>query len=157
MSSERLNIAQELHDGIAQELVGLGFSIDAVIAGNLESESKEELRRIRFAISELIAKVRIEIHALRKSEQPGSDLAKGSIDYEIGRVFTELLRNIREHSMATRLNIKISDNGIGGAISKEGHFGLIGVQERIANLNGDIAIESNQDGTTISIEIPLDG
>jgi signal transduction histidine kinase len=39
---------------------------------------------------------------------------------------------------------------------KEGSFGLIGIQERIAQLNGDIRIDSSQVGTKITIELPLE-
>jgi signal transduction histidine kinase len=37
---ERLRIARELHDGIAQDLVGLGYGLDLVLA---ESELSEKL------------------------------------------------------------------------------------------------------------------
>ena len=40
--------------------------------------------------------------------------------------------------------------------SKEGSFGLAGIQERVARLNGDIRIDSSQLGTKISIEVPLE-
>ena len=116
MSDRRVILAQELHDGIAQDLVGLGFSIDALISG---TDAK-------------------------------------NYNYELLRVLSEILRNVSEHSQASHLSIQISDNGIGGAQSKEGSFGLLGIQERITQLNGDIRIDSSQKGTTINIELPLE-
>jgi signal transduction histidine kinase len=157
MSSERVNLAQELHDGIAQDLVGLGFSIDAIIAHSTDQTSKEELRKIRFRISESIEKVRKELHALREPAVSFVDQSVPDRKYQLERVLSEILLNIQEHSKATVLRIEISDNGIGGAHQKEGHFGLIGVQERIKNLNGDINIESSHHGTIIGIRVALDG
>ena len=156
MSNARVTLAQELHDGIAQDLVGLGFSIDAVIASCNDLAIKEELRSIRFKISEAIEKVRVELHALRTPHVSIEDSIKPELIHQIERVFSEILRNVHEHSQATSLTIEVSDNGVGGAQEKQGHFGLIGIQERIRNINGDITIESNNLGTRIGIEIPLD-
>jgi signal transduction histidine kinase len=78
------------------------------------------------------------------------------VNYELLRVFSEILRNVSDHAHASQLSIHISDNGIGGAESKEGSFGLAGIQERVARLNGDIRIDSSQLGTKISIEVPLE-
>lgn len=156
MSNARVTLAQELHDGIAQDLVGLGFSIDAVIASCNDLTIKEELRGIRFKISEAIEKVRVELHALRTPDVSIENSIKPELIHQIERVFLEILRNVHEHSQATSLTIEVSDNGVGGAQEKQGHFGLIGIQERIRNINGDITIESNNLGTRIGIEIPLD-
>jgi len=156
MSNARVTLAQELHDGIAQDLVGLGFSIDAVIASCNDLTIKEELRSIRFKISEAIEKVRVELHALRTPDVSIEDSMKPELIHQIERVFSEILRNVHEHSQATSLTIEVRDNGVGGAQEKQDHFGLIGIQERIRNINGDITIESNNLGTRIGIEIPLD-
>jgi signal transduction histidine kinase len=156
MNDRRVILAQELHDGIAQDLVGLGFSIDSIIANSHDHETKEALRALRFSITELIDKVRLEIHQLRTSSDLIAEEAELEINYELLRVLTEVLRNISEHSHASHLSIQISDNGIGGAHSKEGNFGLIGMQERITSLGGDITIDSTELGTRISIELPLE-
>ena len=156
MNDRRVMLAQELHDGIAQDLVGLGFSIDALIATSQELTIKESLRELRFSITDLINKVRLEIHELRSASDLISQTEKKNFNYELLRVLSEILRNVSEHSQASRLSIQITDNGIGGAQSKEGSFGLLGVQERITQLNGDIHIDSNQKGTTINIELPLE-
>ena len=156
MNNERVTLAQELHDGIAQDLVGLGFSIDALLAGNLKLESKEGLRAIRFTVSELIEKVRREIHTLRTDGEVLNASSNTEISYELQRVFTEIIRNIEQHSFASHLSIHISDNGVGGATTKTGSFGLLGIQERVVKLNGDIEIDSTETGTKISIQIPLD-
>jgi len=157
MTDRRVILAQELHDGIAQDLVGLGFSIDSLIASTSDQSSRESLRHVRFSITDLINKVRLEIHELRSASDLISESEGADFNYELLRVLSEILRNVSEHSQASLLSIQITDNGIGGAHSKEGSFGLLGIQERITQLNGDIRINSNQLGTTINIELPLEG
>ena len=155
MIDQRVLLAQELHDGIAQDLIGLGFSIDAIIASAQDPLMRNSLRSVRFSISEIIDKVRLEIHQLRTATDLVDDLTKQDFSYELIRALAEVLRNVAEHSKATKLLIQVSDNGIGGATAKEGSFGLIGVRERIRNLNGDIQIVSDEQGTRITIELPL--
>ena len=156
MSNERVTLAQELHDGIAQDLVVLGFSIDQAISRCLDVELKDSLRQIRFTTTELIEKVRAQMHALRSSEP--LIVSDGQVDtmFETLRVVQEVLRNIEKHSGATFFEIQINDDGRGGVVAKDGSFGLEGLQERVAKLNGEITIDSDQLGTRIGVRIPLD-
>jgi signal transduction histidine kinase len=156
MTDRRVILAQELHDGIAQDLVGLGFSIDSLIATTVDQPSRESLREVRFSITELINKVRLEIHELRSASDLTSETEAQDLNYELLRVLSEIFRNVSKHAQASQLSIQITDNGIGGVSKKEGRFGLIGIQERIAQLNGDIRIDSSEVGTTITIELPLE-
>jgi signal transduction histidine kinase len=155
MNQRRVILAQELHDGIAQDLIGLGYSIDSLIATTQDQKSKESLRAVRFTITELIEKVRQEIHQLRSATDLLEDISQADHHFELLRVISEILRNISEHSGASNLSLEISDNGVGGAQNKDGKFGLIGIQERITRLDGVIHIDSSQQGTKIRIEIPL--
>ena len=156
MNERRVVLAQELHDGIAQDLVGLGFSIDSLISTSHDQIAKESLRQLRFSVTELIDKVRLEIHQLRTATDLISKTEEKDFSYELLRVLSEILRNVDEHAHASHLSIQITDNGIGGAQSKEGSFGLTGIRERIASIGGDIRIDSDQQGTKISIELPLE-
>jgi len=156
MNDRRVILAQELHDGIAQDLVGLGFSIDSLISTTQDADAKDSLRKIRFTITTLIDKVRLEIHHLRTSSDLITDDAEIEVNYELLRVIAEVLRNVSEHAHASHLSVQITDNGIGGARSTEGNFGLVGMQERITSLGGDITIDSSELGTTIRIELPLE-
>ena len=156
MNERRVVLAQELHDGIAQDLVGLGFSIDSLISASHDQIAKESLRQLRFSVTELIDKVRLEIHQLRTATDLISKTEEKDFSYELLRVLSEILRNVDEHAHASHLSIQITDNGIGGAQSKEGSFGLTGIRERIASIGGDIRIDSDQQGTKISIELPLE-
>jgi two-component system sensor histidine kinase DegS len=76
--------------------------------------------------------------------------------YELNRIFSEILRNVDQHSKATSLSITIADNGIGGALEKNGSFGIVGIKERVSALHGETLIESDQNGTKIVINITLD-
>ena len=156
MNNERVTLAQELHDGIAQDLVVLGFSIDRAISSCLDVELKDSLRQIRFTTTELIEKVRTQMHELRSSEP--LLVPNGQVDtmFETLRVVQEMLRNIEKHSGATFFEVQINDDGHGGVANKEGSFGLEGLQERVNKLNGEITIASDLKGTRIGVRIPLD-
>ncbi len=156
MNNERVTLAQELHDGIAQDLVVLGFSIYQVISDCHDPDLKNSLRQIRFTTTALIEKVRAEMHQLRGAQPlQGVDNSLDTM-HETLRIVQELMRNIEKHSGASKVQIVIQDNGSGGAGPKEGSFGLRGIQERVEKLNGEISIDSNSQGTKIGVTIPLD-
>jgi len=184
---EKLAVARELHDGIAQDLVGIGYSLDLLLAEpSLDTATRAQVRHTRLEIDTLIAKVRSEILNLRSPgkvslthriiEIATSQIPNIQIDFAIEEVAlspalvdelliiaTEILRNIAQHSRAThvainlypvnnRVCLDISDNGIGGAQVKKGHFGLSGVIERVHNLQGSVTIESIE-GTRVALLI----
>jgi signal transduction histidine kinase len=85
----------------------------------------------------------------------------------------EALNNIREHSHATHVSIRVSadadgvsamvmDNGRGFDPEQEliraarsGHLGLVGMHERVRILGGTTRIESRPGGpTVISVDLP---
>ena len=156
MNNERVTLAQELHDGIAQDLVVLGFSIDHAISICHDADLKNSLREIRFTTTELIEKVRQQMHELRSSEPLLVPAGQVDTIFETLRVVQEVLRNIDKHSGATYCDIQITDDGVGGVINKVGSFGLAGLQERVNKLNGEITIDSDPQGTRIGVRIPLD-
>lgn len=156
MNNERVTLAQEIHDGIAQDLVVLGFSIDHAISICQEIEVKNSLRQIRFTTTELIEKVRKQMHELRSSEPLLVPTGQVDTMFETLRIVQEVLRNIDQHSGATYFDIQMTDDGQGGVKSKAGSFGLAGIQERVNKLNGEITIASDAQGTKIGVRIPLD-
>jgi len=156
--NDRVRLAQDLHDGIAQDLVGLGYRIDALIAAiGTPNDIRSELRTLRFAMSDLVEKVRGEIFELRTNSANliSRSPFESASGYELEKILGELLRNVETHSKATELKITVHDNGIGGALEKLGHHGLTGVRERVQNLHGELAIESNSEGTKVLMTIPL--
>lgn len=186
---ERLDVARELHDGIAQDLVALGYSLDLLLATDgLPQSARSSIRESRLQVDELMRKVRSEIFNLRSQSQQSistqlqalvaneySDFeldldiepasAPPEVGHEIFAIAREILRNVRLHSRATRIGItlypvnnriylQICDNGIGGAIMKDGRWGMTGISERIAKLGGSIVIENNSD-TDLGVRITL--
>jgi glucose-6-phosphate-specific signal transduction histidine kinase len=94
-----------------------------------------------------------------------------STSIAIFRVIQEALTNVTRHAEATqvrislhpaaggRLNLIIEDNGRGMTHSDESHrgYGLIGMRERVAALQGDIRFYSDSgSGMRIIVELPLE-
>ena len=134
---ERIRIAQELHDGIAQDLVALSYSLDLLLAeSETPARTRIELRNMLFSVSTLIEKVRSEIFNLRINESEtfesslrallaelGSSIElklaieecgfSDIVEREILAISRELLRNSIKHSGASVIEITIqnSENG----------------------------------------------
>jgi signal transduction histidine kinase len=83
----------------------------------------------------------------------------------------EVFRNIERHAGAKILSVRlkqqgqhlllsIEDDGKGfdtAAVDKTKHFGLLGLEERAALLNGDVSIHSRpKQGTRVEIRLPLE-
>lgn len=91
------------------------------------------------------------------------------IQLNIYRIIQELLTNINKHSDATSifinltmhennmLNLMVEDNGKGFSNTKtDKGIGIMSIEERVATLRGNFAIESNNvNGTTTNINIPI--
>jgi signal transduction histidine kinase len=184
VQSPRVEIAQEIHDGIAQDLVALGYELDLVLAAPLTpAVIRNDVRTIRFRVSDLIEKIRSEIYDLRAHTEFNSSLREiiHSISPSIAisieeielteadrhlllRVIPELLRNAHAHSGASQIHlqllsredgvmVKVSDNGRGGAAPTSGRYGLLGSIERVKDHGASIEIDSRKDGTTITITL----
>jgi signal transduction histidine kinase len=172
-------IARQIHDGIAQDLVALGYSIDQSLgAADLPVSTRTELRTLRFEVSGLIEKVRREILNLRNSptdlgqsaiaicgDRLGKVQLNTSLDQSLCAVAIELLRNSAKHSGASVINlstftdqahtvIEVSDNGIGGVEMKANRFGLVGITEAVAELSGQIEFINLTPGLLIRVSIP---
>jgi len=172
-------IARQIHDGIAQDLVALGYSLDQSLgAPELPISTRAELRTLRFEVTDLIEKVRREILNLRNTAPDLTEQANlicgdrlGAVDLAIPldqalqQIVIELLRNAAEHSGASLINlrtysdealtvIEVSDNGIGGVEMKADRFGLIGISEAVAELSGKIEFINLTPGLLIRVSIP---
>lgn len=93
------------------------------------------------------------------------------IEREILRIAQEALANVVHHAGATEtavellyfgdsVTLAIRDNGIGFSVAeaarKEGHFGLLGMKERAATIDGELEIWSEPGrGTNVTLRVPL--
>jgi signal transduction histidine kinase len=99
---------------------------------------------------------------------PGARLPK-KLETTIFRVIQEALTNVVKHAEAASVRIilasrersvalEVEDDGCGFSETHtlEGGFGLVGMRERVASLNGSLAVESKPGaGTRITVEIPV--
>lgn len=167
--SDRARLARELHDGIAQDLVGVGYSLD-ILLGDPETslDARSQLRTLRFTITDLIEKVRREIYFLRQpsdlslaqlieeavqelcpesesqltlEERPAS--SNSQFTYEFDRLVREILRNITLHAKAHHvfIDLKHKEDSIELSIADDG---IGGAQVT----DGHYGIHSIQDRTT---------
>ncbi len=86
----------------------------------------------------------------------------------------EAIRNAQKHSRATQVTVAVtyqptevrlyvSDNGVGftapqrlEALAEQGHYGMVGIAERVQNLNGTFAIKSAPgQGVRLQIHLPV--
>ncbi len=129
-NAERVRLAQELHDGIAQDLVAFGYSIDLLLGQpNTPINTRKDLRTLRFGVTDLITKVRDEIFTLRNGAPldfltslhqiadelfPNNTVTVEEIpqlshiqSFELLRILTEIIRNASRHSGASHLEITL--------------------------------------------------
>ena len=172
-------LARQIHDGIAQDLVALGYRLDQSLgAPELPTSTRAELRTLRFAVTDLIEKVRREILNLRSvsldledqvvqicGDRLGEVSLAVNLDPSLNPIVIELIRNAAEHSGASVINlstssdealtvIEVSDNGIGGVEMKADRFGLVGISEAVAELSGNIEFINLTPGLLIRVSIP---
>lgn len=107
--------------------------------------------------------------------KPVKDEIEPIIQVAVFRIVQEILNNVKKHSKAKNVEIKldyglkylmlvVNDDGIGfdvektlDEVKKRGEsFGLLGIMERVKQLQGDIHIESKRGiGTTFKIKLPV--
>jgi signal transduction histidine kinase len=62
---ERRRLAREIHDGIAQEIAGLGFLVDDAMAHPADPQVSARLQRIRDELTRIVTELRLSIFDLR--------------------------------------------------------------------------------------------
>jgi signal transduction histidine kinase len=120
---------------------------------------------------ERLAETFWEQTAVRVDLEPGmgDERLPSEIETALYRITQEALTNVVKHAQAkhvsivltkrdSRVSVLIEDDGRGfvpGAAREDG-LGILGMQERIALVGGQIAVESSPGGgTTLAIEVPL--
>lgn len=110
---------------------------------------------------------------LNFSEQGASEKIDHAIVHHLLRIYEEALSNIIKHAHATSIEVvldftsqevqlQIRDNGCGFEaasfkVPRNGHFGLLGIDERVSTLCGTLSIDSAPGrGTRVLVTIPTE-
>ncbi|MFI5933301.1 GAF domain-containing sensor histidine kinase [Actinoplanes sp. NPDC051494] len=82
-NEERQRLAREIHDGVAQELVMVGYGIDNAQATLPEGaeETAEELRTLRGEVTRVITELRLSLFELRSEVDRNGGLAAAIAEY----------------------------------------------------------------------------
>ena len=143
-TDERLRVARDIHDGVAQELASIGYVLDDV-ATRVDSDVAADLLRLRHHVREVTAELRLSIfdlrtgvddavglgtavseHAQRLGSQSGMvvhvvmdegqhRLPVGT-EVELLRIAQEALTNVRRHAGASTLWVEVSTAAPGAVL-----------------------------------------
>ncbi len=178
---EKARIGRELHDGIAQEIVGVKL---AMMQSNTDPKMIDELTRIsldirnishelmpqtlkeyglKVAIEDICQKIlapsgiQYEVHSTLPDERMAN-----KIEITLYRIFQELLHNIIKHSHATEVLVQlrkmnnhimllVEDNGKGMTDEKKKGIGISNLKSRLQLLDGNLQYDSNDNEGTTAI------
>jgi signal transduction histidine kinase len=82
-NEERQRLAREIHDGVAQELVMVGYGIDNALATlpDEAAETAEELRLLRSEVTRVITELRLSLFELRADVERQGGLSAAISEY----------------------------------------------------------------------------
>lgn len=178
---EKARIGRELHDGIAQEIVGVKL---AMHQQNADAKLIEELTRIsldirnishelmpqtlkeyglKLAVEDICQKIlapsgiQYEVHSTLPDERMA-----GKIEITLYRIFQELVHNIIKHSRATEVLVQlrkmnnhillvVEDNGKGMTEEKKNGIGISNLKSRVQLLDGNLQYDSSENEGTTAI------
>jgi hypothetical protein len=170
---ERLRIARDLHDTVAQRLAGLGFALDAAIADEfIPSDRKRSLRQARLELSTIVQELRDEILALRSDGESSIEswlrerlalnfiwqrIESASLDADQSDqtryILLELLRNAITYRGVSELLIEerslsitvdyLSSTPVATGDATTGGIGRVGIHERIRATRAEL-VESEK-------------
>jgi len=91
-SEERLRLAREVHDGVAQDVASLGYLIDNIAVTATDPEQAADVARLRKEVSRVVAELRNSVFDLRN--EVGSTQG-------LGQSLASFARHIGSHSDLT--------------------------------------------------------
>ncbi|MBN1487960.1 MAG: ATP-binding cassette domain-containing protein [Anaerolineae bacterium] len=166
--SQRLELA-EIRDGIKQTVGSLRQICSALRPPTIDHHGlSAAIRSLSSQWSEQTG-IQVELEI-----DPQLGRLPETIELSVFRIIQESLSNVRKHASATfvrltlqrtstaSLMVRIVDNGLGmespvdlAVLTKQKHFGLVGISERVSLLEGTLEVQTAQDGGfEIQIEIP---
>jgi signal transduction histidine kinase len=190
--STRRRIERDLHDGVQQHLVSIGFDLRAAeesVPAGLDtlklrlSNSAEELSGVLSELQEISRGLHPAVLSKSGLDAALKILARRSpvpvelhdhvsaalpeqVEVTVYYIVCEALTNVIKHANASVVHIdlerqgcalclSISDDGVGGA-DVDGGSGLIGLNDRVEALEGEMKVASPAgEGTSLRITIPV--
>lgn len=193
---ERRRVSRELHDEAGQALVSMKYGLEAILADLPDASPfvQRRLASALQQLDLTMEQIRHLAHSLRPPLFDVADLDLTIKDYcsefsestnlQVGysgvpvpnlseeaglsffRFLQEALTNVAKHARATRVDVKlfqqgdrlslsVADNGIGTSKTRSDGLGHMGMRERFMMLNGEIEIQvSGGSGLIITASIP---
>lgn len=149
-SEERTRIAREMHDGVAQEIVGLGYIVDEIESMSDHEQTRALASELREEITRLVSEIRFSIFDLRH-------------EVTDGRLSSPLADYAREVSHATGLRVHLSLAESGPPLPPRTATEVLRVaQEAIGNVRKHARAENlwvtlDSDGMSLRLEVADDG
>ena len=149
-AEERSRIAREMHDGVAQEIVGLGYLVDEIESVSDNAQTRELASALRTEITRLVSEIRFSIFDLRHQVTDG-------------RLSSSLADYAREVSDATGLRVHLSLAESGPPLPPRAATEVLRVaQEAIGNVRRhaqahNLWVRLDSDGSVLHLEIGDDG
>lgn len=138
-AEERHRLAREIHDGVAQQIVGLGYLVDEIEMLSTESGIREVAATLRQEITRMVTDLRFSIYDLRHQvaeqhlsgalaeyvreisgqsdlrahvsfEEQGGPLPRRT-ETEVMRVVQEAIANVRRHARANNVWVTLFTDG----------------------------------------------
>lgn len=149
-AEERKRIAREMHDGVAQELVALGYIVDEIASISEEGETVALADGLREEISRIVAEIRYSI----------LDLRHHVADHRLSGALADYVHQVTQ-DMDVRVNLVLDESG--PALPPRTESELLRVaQEAIGNVRkhahaDNLWVTLVSDGTTLLLEVEDDG
>jgi signal transduction histidine kinase len=131
-SEERLRIAREVHDGVAQDVASLGYLVDTLAADTTDPDQLQQIDQLRDEVTRVVSELRHSIFDLRHDVVAGAGLGESlsayaqqvgatsrmtvhvtlddkgpklasCVEHELLRIGQEAMANARKHSGAANL------------------------------------------------------
>lgn len=149
-SEERNRLAREMHDGVAQEIVALGYVVDEIESVSDDVRTRELAASLRVEITRVVCELRYSIYDLRHDVN----------DHRLSGAISDYLRDL---STSTDLHVHLRVDESGPALSQRTETELLRIaQEAIGNVRRhararNLWVGFETDGTTLDLSIEDDG
>lgn len=150
-SEERKRLARDIHDGIAQRIVVVGYLIDELAECTRDEETRRAAEALRLEVSRVIIELRSSVFDLRHGENEADGLSGALTEY------------VREVATLSGLQVHLRLDISGSALSRRTEGELLGVaEEAVANVRKhadatNLWVSLTTDGRHIHLEIEDDG